>query len=129
MGIGVDDPISNMSNDVRLELNNARMMSKASGKALSLQQLLSMAWNSRIYGYAVGHVSAGSFADIITVDLRNRIVPQKPECLLRETIFANSPITNTMVAGKFLLHNGTVMCVDEARVLKRAQKAANKLLK
>jgi hypothetical protein len=34
-----------------------------------------------------------------------------------------------MVAGKFLMHNGNIMVLDEARLLKRAQKAANRLLK
>ncbi len=91
VGIGVDDPISNMSNDIRLELNNARMLAKSSGSPLSLPQILSLAWNSRIYGYTIGHVNAGSFADIITVDMRNRLAPKRDDCLLRETIFAGYP--------------------------------------
>jgi 5-methylthioadenosine/S-adenosylhomocysteine deaminase len=129
VGIGVDDPVSNMSDDIRVELNNARMLAKASGHTLSLKQLLSLAWNSRLYGYSVGHIKEGCFADIITVDLRNRLVPKRDDCLLRETIFAGSPVDNVIIGGKFVMHNGEIMVLDEAKVLKRAQKAANHLLK
>lgn len=123
MGIGVDDPIANMSNDLRRELSNALLLQQTKGHQLSVKQLLSMAFNSRLYGHSTGSLAPGSLADVIVVSMKDRVVPQDDESLLRETLFADTPVVHSIINGELVMRDKKVLCINEKNTLKKAQKA------
>ncbi|MFC2174581.1 amidohydrolase family protein [archaeon] len=122
VGIGVDDPIANMSNDVRRELMNALTLQQSKGKQVSINQLLSMAFNSRLYGHATGSLAPGSLADITVVSMRDRIVPNTDESLLRESLFGGTPVIHSIINGEVVMRDNKVLSVNEKNTLKKAQK-------
>ncbi len=123
MSVGVDHPIVNMSNDVRRELRTANIIQRTRGNVLPLKSLLSMAFNSRLYGYANGALSQGSLADLVVVSMKGSVVPQDNDSLLRETFFANSPVTHSIINGNIVMRDSRITTVNEKNTLKKAQAA------
>ena len=127
MGIGVDDPIANMSNDIRREMMNARVLQQTKNKFLSTKQLLSMALNSRLYGYSNGSLQPGSLADLVVVSMKDRVVPKDDDSLLRETLFGDPSILHSMVNGELIMRDRRVLSLNEKNVLKKANALVERL--
>lgn len=123
MAIGTDHPIINMSNDIRHELYNAMILQKTQGKTLTPKQLLSMALNSRLYGYSTGTLQPGSLADLTVVSLKDRVVPQDNDSLLKETFFESAPTVHSIINGEVIMRDRRILKLNEKNVLKKAQAA------
>ncbi|MCK4327550.1 MAG: amidohydrolase family protein [Candidatus Diapherotrites archaeon] len=122
VGLGVDHPVANMSNDLRRELSNALLLQQTLGKQLSLKQLLSMAFNSRLYGHATGTLAPGSLADLVVVSMRDRVVPQDDSSLLQKALFADSPVIHSIINGELVMRDQKILRLNEKNTLKKAQK-------
>jgi 5-methylthioadenosine/S-adenosylhomocysteine deaminase len=129
VGIGVDDPIANMSNDLRIELGVAKVLQQSIGGNLSLRNMASMMWNGRVLNSGVGTIREGGFADLFFLDLRKKVVPASPNSLLREALLGRRTVNHSMIGGEWVLKDKHVLGVDEARVTRDAQKACDKLTK
>ena len=123
MAIGVDHPIVNVSNDIRRELTNAMVAQQSRGKMLTPRQLLSMALNSRLYGYSMGTLQPGSMADLIVVSLKNDVVPRDDASLLREALLADMPITHSVINGEVVMRDRRILRLNERNLIKKAQAA------
>ena len=125
MAIGVDHPTVNVSNDLRRELTHARVAQQAIGKTLTPKQLMSMALNSRLYGYTTGALQPGSMADAIVISLKDDVVPRDDTSLLREALLTNVPIIHSIINGEIIMRDRRILRLNERNFIKKAQAACN----
>jgi len=137
VGIGTDGPASNNTLDMFESMKAAALLQKISNKdptVLSAETVLRMATvdGARALGLekSVGSLEVGKRADLILVDF------DKPHLTPRHNLFASlvysargSDVDTVVVDGKVLMLKRLVKTLNEAEVMRKAQKVALNLVK
>lgn len=137
VGIGTDGPASNNDLDMFEEIRLANLIAKAhSGDptALPARQTLAMATiigaKALFMDDMIGSLEAGKRADLILVDIspiHNQPRFQRdPDGVYAQLIYAgkSTDVTDTMVNGKWLMRDKTLLTVNEQQLITQAQKIA-----
>lgn len=140
VGLGTDGALWNNSNDIFREMKGICLMhSLNSGvRSISHKDALNMATigGASVFGLedVTGSIQVGKRADLILVDTRTPHL--RP---IRLGIYENvsssmvynatgSDVTDSIIAGRLVMRNRTVLTMDEQDLLKRVQSASEKLL-
>ena len=134
VGLGHDAAECNNSRDAFEVMKFASLMHRAARVDASLQQapdVVRMATRNgaRALGHETGELSAGKKADVIVVDLRNQfftpLMPGNKEHLYSHLVFSanGSCVETVIVDGRVVMRDRAFETIDEAKVLREANRA------
>ena len=136
VGVGTDGPASNDDLDLWEELRLAPLLARGAGhdpEAMAAPAALTLATSRAARALAlpdVGHLSPGTWADVVRVDLDvPAFAPLRPENLLTQLVFAGSSrfVTDVWVAGRPVVADRRLTTVDVAAVMAEGQRRADRL--
>ena len=138
VGLGHDAVECNNSGDMFEVMKFASLIHRAARVDASLQQapdVLTMATRNgaAALGHETGYLAQGRKADVILVDTRNvmftPLAPGNADQLYSHLVFAanGSAVDTTIVDGQVLMRGRTVLTMDEALVLREANRALTRV--
>lgn len=136
--LGTDGCSSNNTLDMFSEMKFASLMHKAhkwDAAVMSAQKCLDMATVDAAKAIGaeklLGSIEPGKKADIVILDCNKAsMVPTRADNAVANLVYASPShaVRDTIVDGKFVLRNGKIVSVDEPKLLKVAEDAAQALL-
>jgi cytosine/adenosine deaminase-related metal-dependent hydrolase len=122
------------SNDMFVEMKSAYLLHKAwrsDPRAMPGNQVIDMAYRHnallarQFFPQPLGEISAGAAADLILLDYFPT-TPLTADNLPWHILFgiSGSHVTDTMVAGKWLMRNRELLTLDEAAITARSRQVA-----
>jgi 5-methylthioadenosine/S-adenosylhomocysteine deaminase len=136
--LGTDGCSSNNTLDMFSEMKFASLMHKAhkwDATVMSAQKCLDMATVDAAKAIGaekvLGSIEPGRKADIVVLDCnRASMVPTRPDNAVANIVYASPShaVRDTLVDGKFVLRDGKIVTLDEAKFLKIAEKSSQELL-
>jgi len=136
VGVGTDGPASNDDLDLWEELRLAPLLARGAGhdpEAMAAPAALTLATSRAARALAlpdVGHLTPGTWADVVRVDLNvPAFAPLRPDTLLTQLVFAGSSrfVTDVWVAGRPVVVDRRLTTVDLAAVMAESQRRADRL--
>jgi len=133
VGIGTDGPASNNTLDMFESMRMAALLQKFScmdSTVLPAATVLRMATldGARALGLekSVGSLEVGKRADLILVDFEKPHLTPRHECVHADLVYSahGSDVETVIVDGKVLMEKRKVLTLDEAEVMRKAQRTA-----
>ena len=116
LGIGVDDPVATINDDLLRELYTAWVLQRTRGFNLPAERLLGMAFGGN-------SLSAGAAADVIVADLRKPVLET-----IQQFIMDSPKIVHVLINGEPVLADGKFTRIDEEKIMEKAEKESRKLI-
>ncbi len=130
VALGTDSAASGISLDMWKEMRMAMLLHRINNpEAMTAHTVLKMATvnGAKALGINAGKLTAGSFADVIIVDL-NRPQFARSDIITGLVNGANGcDVKTTIVNGKVLMKDHIMKGLDEERIIKEAKKAISRL--
>jgi cytosine/adenosine deaminase-related metal-dependent hydrolase len=136
VGIGTDaantSDTQNMFEAARLASYLSRIRGPGYREWLSAEEAftLATAGSARVLGFAgkLGAIAPGAFADLVFVDLGHiNYVPLRDALLQLVNGESGTAVEAVMIGGRFVLRNGRLLTVDEAKLRRDAESARDRL--
>jgi 5-methylthioadenosine/S-adenosylhomocysteine deaminase len=136
IALGTDGAASNNDLNMVGEMQTAALIGKAVAKdatAVSAMEVLQMATinGAKALGleHKIGSIKKGKSADLIAIDLRHLNTSPMYNPISQIVYSAtNNQVTDVFVAGKQLLRKGTLLTLDEGKLLANAQKWKKRII-
>jgi len=116
LGIGVDDPVATINDDLLRELYTAWVLQRTRGFNLPAERLLGMAFGGN-------SLSAGAAADVIVADLRKPVLET-----IQQFIMDSPKIVHVLINGEPVLADGKFTRINEEKIMEKAEKESRKLI-
>lgn len=134
VGLGTDGPASNNSLDMFREMKTCAILQKArlnNPASFTAKEALKMATENggTILGINCGRIEVGARADLILVNLKSPHLRPIHD-VISSLVYAatGSDVDTTIVDGKVLMHNRTLLTLSEEDVIDVASEAAQDLI-
>lgn len=136
VGVGTDatstSDTQNMFEAARLAAYLSRIRGPDYAQWISAGEAFTMATvgSARVLGFAgkLGTIAPGAFADLVFLDLGHiNYVPLRDALLQLVNAESGAAIEAVMVGGRFILRDGRLLTVDEARLRRNAESARARL--
>ncbi|KAB8145109.1 amidohydrolase family protein [Chloroflexia bacterium SDU3-3] len=137
-GLGTDGPASNDDQDMLTEVHLAALLPKGvSGDptAVPAREALALATSSGARAihmdHLIGSLEPGKRADLVVIELGKLHSSPRyqyaPDAIYSQLVYSahSSDVRDTMVNGRWLMRDRTMLTVDEAHVLGEAQRVAD----
>ena len=136
IGLGVDGSASNDTSDMLGELRNCFLVQRLGGgsSAITVRQVIDLATSggaSLLGRDDIGQIREGMVADIIGIDVSDISHAGSFHDHLASIIMCGSShvVSFTIVNGKVVVKDGTLLTVNEEEIVRNANKAASRMLR
>jgi cytosine/adenosine deaminase-related metal-dependent hydrolase len=135
VGLGVDGSASNDSSDMLGELRNCFLVQRLGGgsSAMTVRQVIDLATRggaSLLGRDDIGSIAEGGIADLVGIDISDISHAGASHDYLASLVLcgASHVVALTIVNGRVVVKDGRLLSVDEAEIVRNANKAALRLV-